>query len=85
MFTLAHLHSLSLAHLPQQQQQQNKEFKLAMLYNESIADAHPIFLLEEAILSCPVLAFVDVLMKFIFMCIYLHISLIKGQLYGCPQ
>ena len=47
IFTLAHLLPLSLAHLPQQK----TPFKLAILYNNSIADAHPSFLLEEAILS----------------------------------
>ena len=46
IFTLAHLLPLSLAHLPLQ----NTPFKLAILYNNSIADAHPSFLLEEAIL-----------------------------------
>ena len=46
IFTLAHLLPLSLAHLPQQK----TPFKLAILYNNSIADAHPSFLLEEAIL-----------------------------------
>ena len=46
IFTLAHLLPLSLAHLPQQE----TPFKLAILYNNSIADAHPSFLLEEAIL-----------------------------------
>ena len=46
IFTLAYLLPLSFAHLPQQETQ----FKLAILYNKSIADAHPSFLLEEAIL-----------------------------------
>ena len=46
IFTLAYLLPLSLAHLPQQK----TPFKLAILYNKSIADAHPSFLLEEAIL-----------------------------------
>ena len=46
IFSLAHLLPLSLAHLPQQK----TPFKLAILYNNSIADAHPSFLLEEAIL-----------------------------------
>ena len=46
IFTLAHLLHLSFAHLPQQK----TPFKLAILYNDSIADAHPCFLLEEAIL-----------------------------------
>ena len=47
IFTLAYLPPLSLAHLPQQK----TPFKLAILYNKSIADAHPSFLLEEAILG----------------------------------
>ena len=46
IFTLAHLLPLSRAHLPQQK----TPFKLTILYNESIADAHPSFPLEEAIL-----------------------------------
>ena len=46
IFTLAHLLPLSLAHLPQQKH----KFELAIFYNKSIADAHPSFLLEEAIL-----------------------------------
>ena len=46
IFTLAYLLHLSLAHLPQQK----TPFKFAILYNKSIADAHPSFLLEEAIL-----------------------------------
>ena len=46
IFTLAHLLPLSIAHLPQQK----TPFKLAILYNNNIADAHPSFLLEEAIL-----------------------------------
>ena len=46
IFTLAYLLPLSLAHLPQQK----TPFKLAILYNKSIAGAHPSFLLEEAIL-----------------------------------
>ena len=50
IFTLAHLLPLSLAYLPQQQQLQKKPFKLAILYNKNIADAHPSFLLVEAIL-----------------------------------
>ena len=44
IFTLAHLLPLSLAHL------QKTPFKLALAYNKSIADAHPSFLLDEAIL-----------------------------------
>ena len=48
IFTLAHLLPLSPAHLPQQK----TPFKVAILYNKSIADAHPSFLLEEAILLC---------------------------------
>ena len=44
--TLAHLLPLSLAHLLQQK----TPFKLAIIYNKNIADAHPSFLLEEAIL-----------------------------------
>ena len=48
IFTLAYLLPLSLAHLPQQK----TPFKLAILYNKSIAGAHPSFLLEEAILFC---------------------------------
>ena len=39
IFTLAYLLPLSLAHLPQQK----TPFKLAILYNKSIADAHPSF------------------------------------------
>ena len=39
---------LSLAPLPQQKK---TPFKLAILYNKSIAGAHPSFLLEEATLS----------------------------------
>ena len=46
IFTLAYLLPLSLAHLPQQK----TLLKLAILYNKSIADAHPSFLLKEAIL-----------------------------------
>ena len=46
IFTLAYLLPLSLAHLPQQK----TPFKRAILYNKSIADAHPSFLFEEAIL-----------------------------------
>ena len=46
IFTLAHLLLLPLAQLPQQK----TPFKLAILYNKSIADAHPSFLLKEAIL-----------------------------------
>ena len=48
IFTLAHLLPLSHAHLPQQK----TPFKLAILYNNSIVNAHPSFLLEEAILFC---------------------------------
>ena len=44
--TLAYLLPLSLDHLPQQK----TPSKLVILYNKSIADAHPSFLLEEAIL-----------------------------------
>ena len=47
IFTLAYLLPLSLAHLPQRK----TPFKLAILYNKSFADAHPSFLLEEAMLS----------------------------------
>ena len=47
IFTLAYLLRLSLAHLPQQK----TPFKLTNLYNKSIADAHPSFHLEEAVLS----------------------------------
>ena len=47
IFTLAYLLPLPLAQLPQQK----TPFKLAILYNKSIADAHPSFLLKEAILS----------------------------------
>ena len=47
---LAYLLPLWYFHLPQQQQQQQNAFKLAILYNKNIADAHPNFLLEEAIL-----------------------------------
>ena len=47
IFTLAHLLSLSLAHLPPQQK---TPFKLAILHNNTITDAHPSFLLQEAIL-----------------------------------
>ena len=47
IFTLACLLPLPLAQLPQQK----TPFKLAILYNKSIADAHPSFLLKEAILS----------------------------------
>ena len=43
---LAYLLPLPLAQLPQQK----TPFKLAVLYNKSIADAHPSFLLKEAIL-----------------------------------
>ena len=43
IFTLAYLLLLSLVHLPQQK----TPFKLAILYNKSIADAHPSFLLEH--------------------------------------
>ena len=46
IFTLAYLLPLPLAQLPQQK----TPFKLAVLYNKSIADAHPSFLLKEAIL-----------------------------------
>ena len=46
IFTLAFLLPLSLAQLPQEK----TPFKLAILYNKSIADAHPSFLLKEAIL-----------------------------------
>ena len=46
IFALAHLLPLSLAHLPQQK----TPFKLATLYNNSIAGEHPSFFLEEAIL-----------------------------------
>ena len=46
IFTLAYLLPLSLAHVPQQK----TPFKLVILYKKSIADAHPSFLLEEAIL-----------------------------------
>ena len=46
IFTLTHLLPLPLAHLPQPQ----IPFKLVILYNKSIVDAHPSFLLEEAIL-----------------------------------
>ena len=46
IFTLTHLLPLSPAHLPQQK----TPFKVVILYNKSIADAHPSFLLEEAIL-----------------------------------
>ena len=46
IFTLAYLLPLPLAQLPQQK----TPFKLAILYNKSIADAHPSFLLKEAIL-----------------------------------
>ena len=46
IFTLAYLLALPLAHLPQQKHHLN----LLLLYNKSIADAHPSFLLEEAIL-----------------------------------
>ena len=47
MFTLAYLLPLLFAHLPQQKK---TTFRLAILYNKSIA--HPSFLLEEAILFC---------------------------------
>ena len=46
VFTLAYLLPLLLAHIPQQK----TPFKLAIRYHKSIADAHPSFLLEEAIL-----------------------------------
>ena len=46
IFTLAHLLPLSLTDLPQQK----TPFTLAILYNKSIADAHPSFLLKAAIL-----------------------------------
>ena len=46
IFILAHLLPRSLAHLPQQK----TPFELAILYNKSIADAQPSFLLGEAIL-----------------------------------
>ena len=44
---------LSLTHLPQQK----TPFKLAILHNKSIADAHPSFFLEEAILFIVELCF----------------------------
>ena len=47
ILTLAHLLPLPPAHLPQQKK---TPFKVAILYDKSIADAHPSFLLEEAIL-----------------------------------
>ena len=46
VISLAYLLPLPLSHLPQQK----TPAKLANLYNKSIADAHPSFLLEEAIL-----------------------------------
>ena len=54
IFTLAYLLPLSLVHIPQQKK---TPFKLAILYNKSIADAHPSFLFEEAILFCDNVAF----------------------------
>ena len=55
IFTLAYLLPLSLAHLPQQK----TPFKLYILYNKSIADAQPSFLLKEAILFA-LLCFIEV-------------------------
>ena len=49
IFTLTYLLPLSLAHF----RQQKTPFKLAILYNRSIPDAHHSFLLEEAILFRP--------------------------------